>query len=139
MNQEKQKVRVLRGKKKKKKWGPLLATSIVLLRAIGVAVGVGGGPVQIGEGANAAGSTGWGLRRFLVPWRHWFWFSAIFEREWERLKERELIRFFVRSFAWAWRVSDSLFIHAHCEARRPMNELWLQKYSTIIINVVFYG
>ena len=45
------------------------------------------------------------------------------ERERERLKERELIRFFVRSFAGAWRVSDSLFIHAHCEARRPMNEL----------------
>lgn len=51
--------------------GPLLAAGVVLLGAVGVAVGVGPGPaVQIGEGAYAAGPAAGGLGRFLVVRRH---------------------------------------------------------------------
>lgn len=40
----------------RKKEGPFLATGVVLLRAIGVAVGVGRMAIEIGEGANTTDS-----------------------------------------------------------------------------------
>lgn len=46
---------------KKKKGGPFFATGVVLLGAIGVAVGIGGMAVQIGESTNTAGPTAGGL------------------------------------------------------------------------------
>lgn len=86
-----------RDSEREKKIEPFLAASVILLRAIGVTVGIGGWSVQIGERADSASSTVTVRWLLVISWRHWFHYSQQTKRITERERESNILWFMLKN------------------------------------------